>query len=101
GMRELRCELGFAEEALPEPGRVGEVLCEHLDGDRSFELAVAREIDRRHTAPAQHVLDPVATVGESLDAQSPTPVVVEREVVVPSVVVVSSFLSWCLPFPLL
>ena len=70
-MRELRGELGLAEEHLHEVGRVGEVRQDPLDRDAAIEAlepALLREEHLRHPAardaPQEHVLaEPNAAVG--------------------------------------
>ena len=96
-MGELRRQARLADEAVAEVRAVGEVAGENLDRDRTVELLVLREIDGRHPAAAEDVLEPVAPACERLGAQSPSPVVVP--VVVPVTTVrPPSCLSW--PFPL-
>src|SRR5450759_4888597 len=49
-MRELSRDACLAPESLARFVRVGEVGTQHLDGDESFERALAGEIHRSHPA---------------------------------------------------
>jgi len=54
-------ELGFADEAFPEPLVVRELGGEHLEGDLPFESLVLGEVHDTHAAPPEGAFDAVAS----------------------------------------
>ena len=58
-------ELGLAKEPLRTKGS-GQLRSEHLERDRSVMAKVVREVDGRHAAPAELMLDAVTVPEGSL-----------------------------------
>src|SRR4029453_7781616 len=58
-MLQLRGDADLPLESVGAHGRA-ELGMEHFERDDSLALVIAREIDRRHAAPAEHTFDLVA-----------------------------------------
>jgi hypothetical protein len=54
-------ELGFADEAFPEPLVFGELGGEHLEGDLPLESLVLGEVHDTHATPPEGAFDAVAS----------------------------------------